>query len=50
LRLARSLSNQFACLVKLGRYEEALTAAQQAAGIYRQLVEARPDAFLPDLT
>jgi hypothetical protein len=38
------LSNR---LGDLGRREEALTAIEQAAGIYRQLAEARPDAFLP---
>ncbi len=33
----------------LGWREEALAAIEQAAGIYRQLAEARPDAFLPNL-
>ncbi len=28
---------------------EALAAVEEAAGIYRQLAQARPDAFLPDL-
>ena len=36
-------------LADLGRREEALAAIEEAAGIYRQLAEARPDAFLPDL-
>ena len=40
------LSNR---LADLGRREEALAAIEQAADIYRQLAEARPDAFLPDL-
>ena len=40
------LSNR---LADLGRREEALAAIEQAAGIYRQLAQARPDAFLPDL-
>jgi len=40
------LSNR---LGDLGRREEALAAIEQATGIYRQLAEARPDAFLPDL-
>ena len=33
----------------LGRREEALAAIEEAAGIYRQLAQARPDAFLPNL-
>jgi tetratricopeptide (TPR) repeat protein len=33
----------------LGRPEEALAAIDQAVTIYRQLAEARPAAFLPDL-
>ena len=40
------LSNR---LADLGRREEALAAIEQAAGIYRQLAQARPDAFLPNL-
>jgi tetratricopeptide (TPR) repeat protein len=40
------LSNR---LADLGRREEALAASEEAAAIYRQLAEARPDAFLPDL-
>ena len=40
------LSNR---IVDLGRREEALAAIEEAAGIYRQLAQARPDAFLPDL-
>ena len=44
-----SLNNQSACLADLGRREEALAAIEEAVGIYRQLAQARPDAFLPDL-
>ena len=44
-----SLNNQSGRLAELGRREEALAAIEEAAGIYRQLAEARPDAFLPDL-
>ncbi len=40
------LSNR---LSDLGRREEALAAIEEATGIYRQLAEARPDEFLPDL-
>ncbi len=40
------LSNR---LAELGRREEALAAIEQAVTIRRQLAEARPDAFLPDL-
>jgi Tetratricopeptide repeat len=36
-------------LSELGRREEALDAIEEATGIYRQLAQARPDAFLPDL-
>ena len=40
------LSNR---LGDLGRREEALAAIEQAVTIHRQLADARPDAFLPDL-
>ncbi|HEY6310674.1 MAG TPA: tetratricopeptide repeat protein [Streptosporangiaceae bacterium] len=40
------LSNR---LADLGRREEALAAIEEAVTIYRQLAEARPDAFLPGL-
>ena len=40
------LSNR---LADLGRREEALAAIEEAAGIYRQLAQARPGAFLPNL-
>ena len=33
----------------LGRREDALAAIQEAAGTYRELAAARPDAFRPDL-
>ncbi|MEU6748106.1 tetratricopeptide repeat protein, partial [Spirillospora sp. NPDC046719] len=33
----------------LGRHEEALDAISQAVQLYRQLADARPDAFLPEL-
>ena len=36
-------------LSDLGRREEALSAAEEAVGLYRALAAARPDAFLPDL-
>ena len=44
-----SLNNQSLRLADLGRREEALAAIQEAVTIRRQLAEARPDAFLPDL-
>jgi len=34
---------------ELGRREDALSATEEAAGIYRKLAQARPDAFLADL-
>ena len=48
-RLAGSLNNLSNRLADLGRREEALAAIEQAVTIRRQLAEARPDAFLPDL-
>jgi tetratricopeptide (TPR) repeat protein len=36
-------------LSELGRREEALQAAEEATHTRRQLAQARPDAFLPDL-
>ena len=47
--MARSLANQSGILGDLGRPEEALTAIEEATGIYRDLARARPDAFQPDL-
>jgi hypothetical protein len=47
--LAAALNNLSGRLADLGRRQEALTAVNQAAGIYRQLAEAHPDTFLPDL-
>jgi tetratricopeptide (TPR) repeat protein len=48
-RLAGSLNNLSLRLGDLGRREEALAAIQEAAGVYRELAAARPDAFRPDL-
>jgi hypothetical protein len=48
-RLARSLSNLASRLAGVGRREDALAAGEEAAGIYRELAEARPEAFRPDL-
>ena len=48
-RLAGSLNNLANRLANLGQAEDALTAAQEAVGIYRELAEARPDAHRPDL-
>ncbi len=45
----RLLNNLSVRLSNLGRREDALTKAQEAAGIYEQLAQARPDAFLPYL-
>ncbi|MGY1937539.1 P-loop NTPase, partial [Nocardia gipuzkoensis] len=47
--LASSLNNLSNRLSELGRHEEGLAAAEEAAGIYRKLAETRPDAYLPDL-
>ena len=44
-----SLNNLSNGLGDLGRAEEALAAIEEAAGIYRELARARPDAFRPDL-
>ena len=33
----------------LGRHEDALAAAGEAADLYRRLAAARPDTFLPNL-
>ena len=46
---AAALSNLAIRLGDSGRREEALAASEEAAALYRQLAEARPDAFLPDL-
>ena len=48
-RLARSLNYLAIRLDGLGRREDALAAIEEAAGIYRELAAARPDAFRPDL-
>jgi tetratricopeptide (TPR) repeat protein len=44
-----SVNNLANMLSDLGRREEALAQAEEAVRIYRQLAEARPEAFLPDL-
>ena len=44
-----SLNNQSNRLYGLGRREEAQAAIEEAVTIRRQLAQARPDAFLPDL-
>ena len=44
-----SLTNLSNWLADLGRREDALAAIAEAAGIYRELAAARPDAFGPDL-
>ncbi|MFK8014103.1 MAG: tetratricopeptide repeat protein, partial [Gammaproteobacteria bacterium] len=36
-------------LSNLGRREEALSASEEAVGVYRDLAASRPDAFLPGL-
>ena len=46
---ARLLNNVATDLSDLGRREEALKAAQEATDIYRELSNANPGAFLPDL-
>ena len=47
-RLAGSLNTLSNRLGELGRREEALAAIQEAVTIFRELAEARPDAFVPD--
>jgi tetratricopeptide (TPR) repeat protein len=47
--LARLSNNLSARLSNLGRREEALAQAQEAVRLCRQLAQARPDAFLPNL-
>ncbi len=46
---ARALNAFGIALSALGRRQEALAAADEAAGLYRKLAEANPDAFPPDL-
>ena len=43
------MSNLAAFLSGVGRLGEALEAAQEAVGLYRELVEASPAAYTPDL-
>jgi len=47
--LAGSLNRLGLRLSDIGRHEEALVAAQEAADIYRKLAEKNPQAFLPNL-
>ena len=47
--LADSLTNLSKMVWMLGRREESLAQAQKVLHIYEELVQARPDAFLPDL-
>ncbi|MFC8850687.1 tetratricopeptide repeat protein, partial [Micromonospora sp. NPDC057141] len=47
--LAGSLNNLGLRLSELGRREEALPPAEEAAAIYRRLAEAIPGAYLPEL-
>ena len=46
---AQHFNNAGNYLSDLGRREEALTAAQEAADLYRGLARARPEAFAPNL-
>ena len=46
---ALALSMRGVALSALGRREEALAAAQEAAELYRRLAAQQPDAFLPNL-
>ncbi|QLH41022.1 MAG: tetratricopeptide repeat protein [Defluviicoccus sp.] len=43
------LNNASVRLSALGRREEALSAAEEAVSVYRELAGLRPDAFRPDL-
>ncbi|MEV4283721.1 tetratricopeptide repeat protein, partial [Actinoplanes xinjiangensis] len=46
---ARHCGNLAIRLAHTGRREQALTPAEEATGIYRQLADADPDAYLPHL-
>jgi tetratricopeptide (TPR) repeat protein len=46
---AMFLNNAANFLSTLGRREDALAAATEAVGLYRDLARARPEAFTPDL-
>jgi hypothetical protein len=48
-RQAGFLNNASSFLSRVGQREEALAAAREAAGLYRDLARARPEAFTPDL-
>jgi hypothetical protein len=47
--LANSLNTLAIFLAQAGRQEHALVSIEEAAGHYRRLAEAEPDAYLPDL-
>ncbi len=47
--LAMSLNNLAGFLSDLGQRKEALATVQKAVRLYRQLAEAQPETFLPDL-
>ncbi len=47
--LAMSLNNLSIRLADLGRPEQALHAITEATALYRDLAQARPDAYTPDL-
>ncbi|WP_306366462.1 tetratricopeptide repeat protein [Nocardiopsis sp. CC223A] len=49
LDLAMVLNNLAVFLVRVGRHEEALTHAHEAANLYRTLAEQTPAAHLPEL-
>jgi tetratricopeptide (TPR) repeat protein len=48
--LAESLGRLGDALSAMGHEEQALSATRESADTYRRLAEARPDAFLPELT
>jgi hypothetical protein len=47
--MAAALRSLSARLHDLGRREEALTLAQEAVDIHRELTATRPDSFRPEL-
>ena len=47
--LAWALTTEAGRLAGLGRREDALDAAEEAVGIYRELTATQPHLFLPDL-
>ena len=48
-RVASAFSLYGLRLAAIGRHEEALEAAQEAAALYRRLAQTRPEVFLPGL-